>query len=328
MLNNTQTMEAAPAPAKTGGMLGRLLKYEFRATARLYLPLYLVVLALGLLGRLSLFGVPWHVSYGGEGYGSWFSAGPQLSGFWGEALAVVISLTLVAYVLAALGAFVVHFIITIQRFWKNLMGDEGYLMFTLPVSTDAILWSKAICAFVWSIATVVAVTLSVLLLCVSPELVRLMGNFIRQNISPSTWRRIWIFLTSAFPASLWAKMVLMGLLDGFEKLFVLYAAMAIGHTVNRHKVLASVGGYLAIAMVEGIVSGTLSTGLMPFLAKPVTDLPEDLLFVTEAEMAQFSTALGQMLSGTMLLGVVLSGILAAAAYLLARYLLQTQLNLE
>ena len=58
MLTNTLPIEAAPAPAKNGGMLGKLLKYEFRATVRLYLPLYLVVLVFGLLGRFSILGVP------------------------------------------------------------------------------------------------------------------------------------------------------------------------------------------------------------------------------------------------------------------------------
>ena len=37
-------------------MLRKLLKYEFRATVRLYLPLYLAVLFLALLGRLSIGG--------------------------------------------------------------------------------------------------------------------------------------------------------------------------------------------------------------------------------------------------------------------------------
>ena len=37
-------------------MLGKLLKYEFKATARMYFPLYLAVLLLALLGRLSIGG--------------------------------------------------------------------------------------------------------------------------------------------------------------------------------------------------------------------------------------------------------------------------------
>ncbi len=58
MLTNTLPIEAAPAPAKNGGMLGKLLKYEFRATVRLYLPLYLVVLLFRPLARFSTIRVP------------------------------------------------------------------------------------------------------------------------------------------------------------------------------------------------------------------------------------------------------------------------------
>ena len=42
--------------------MNKLLKYEFRATLRLYLPLYLVMLGFAVLGRFSLWGVPWEVT--------------------------------------------------------------------------------------------------------------------------------------------------------------------------------------------------------------------------------------------------------------------------
>lgn len=329
MLTNTQTIDAAPASARSGGMLPKLLKYEFRATARLYLPLYLVVLVFGLLGRFSLFGTRWNVSSGSNKYGGWYlSANPELSGFFGEVLSAVISFVLVGYVMVVLGAFVVHFIITLQRFWKNLMGDEGYLMFTLPVSTDALLWSKAICAFAWSIATGVVVLFSVFLLCGHPAVFRAIAQFLERNLSDASWWRIWTFLSHAFPFSFWVKWLSLFLVDGFSKLFLLYAAMAIGHTVKKHKILAAVGGYIAINMVEGTIASTLTATVMPFLSRSMDGLPEDFLFYTREEMALFADALGQVMGGTLLLALALSAVFGAATYLLARYLLNTQLNLE
>lgn len=331
MLTNTQTIDAAPAAATSGGMLAKLLKYEFRATARLYLPLYLVVLVFGLLGRFSLFGPRWEVSSSSnQGTILWtsFSANPELSGFFGEVLSAVISFVLVGYVMVVLGAFVVHFIITLQRFWKNLMGDEGYLMFTLPVSTDALLWSKAICAFVWSIVTGVVVVFSVFLLCGHPAVFRAIAQFLERNLSDASWRRIWIFLVNAFPFSFWVKWLSLLLVDGFSKLFLLYAAMAIGHTVKKHKILAAVGGYIAINMVEGTIASTLTAAVMPFISRSMSGLPDDFLFYTREEMALFADALGQVMGGTLLLALALSAVFGAATYLLARYLLNTQLNLE
>ena len=53
----------------------------------------------------------------------------------------IISIALVSMLIAA--AFVITLILTIQRFYKNLLTDEGYLMFTLPVSTGRLIWSQA-----------------------------------------------------------------------------------------------------------------------------------------------------------------------------------------
>ena len=42
-------------------MKRKLLKYELMATSRLYLPLYLVMVVFALLGRLSLWRLPWQL---------------------------------------------------------------------------------------------------------------------------------------------------------------------------------------------------------------------------------------------------------------------------
>ena len=65
------------------------------------------------------------------------------------------------YILMIAAAFVMCIIVTIQRFYKNLLGSEGYLMFTLPVSTTANILSKAITAFIWIIATSLVTLLSI-----------------------------------------------------------------------------------------------------------------------------------------------------------------------
>jgi len=327
MLNHTLSTEAQ-GPGGGSGMLGKLLKYEFRATARLYLPLYLVVLAFGVLGRFS-FRFPWVVISGENEYGHYAGINLDMSGFWGELVSILMTFIIVGYVLVVLGALVVHFIITLQRFWKNLMGDEGYLMFTLPVSVDALLWSKAICAFVWGIVTWVVILLSVVIICGQPTFINIIRALLGKNLSPSSAIRIHNFLSAAFPFSFWVKLVLAFVLDGFANLFVLYAAMAIGHTVRNHKVLASVGGYMAISMVVGTASGILGSALAPYLARSLgSGLPEDFFATTPEDMLVFGRAFGEMMSGTMVMGLIITVVILVVGFLLARYLLRTQLNLE
>ena len=120
-------------------MLTKLLKHEFRATARIMGPLYLVLLAVAL--------------------GFNFSARLMDSG--NCVLNMLAALVVMAYVVAITAVFIVAFILMLQRFYKNLLGDEGYIMFTLPASVHQHVWSKLIVSAVWFIATGVVVFLSV-----------------------------------------------------------------------------------------------------------------------------------------------------------------------
>lgn len=309
-----------------GRMLGRLLKYELRATARLYFPLYLAVLILAVLGRVSLFGLPWHIS-SGEEY-DFYVRLSEADGPLGDLVGTVISFILFAYVLVVLGAFVVHFIITIQRFWKNLLSDEGYLMFTLPVSTDALLWSKALSALIWSAATLLVVALSVLIR-VGPVVFQIIDNVILQNISNASWQRIEVLWIRAFPPLFWVLMLLAAVAIVFQKAFELYAAMAIGHTAKSRKILTSVGAYMGIQVIEGMANGFLSSALIPVLKQPLATLPDwDYMFLTVDDMALFADALRQTLCESMLAALLVTAFFTAAVYLVTRHILKNRLNLE
>jgi len=83
-------------------MLTKLLKHEFRATARIMGPLYLVLLAVAL--------------------GFNFSARLMDSGNF--VLNMLAALVVMAYVVAITAVFIVAFILMLQRFYKNLLGDE------------------------------------------------------------------------------------------------------------------------------------------------------------------------------------------------------------
>ena len=101
-------------------MLGKLLKQDFRATARIMLPLYVAVPVLGLFTNLIT-----HLCENQDGF--LINAISMLVSF-------VFSLSLIA-------AVVTTIVLMVLRFYRNLMTDEGYLMFTLPVSTTELIFS-------------------------------------------------------------------------------------------------------------------------------------------------------------------------------------------
>ena len=120
-------------------MLGKLLKHEFRATARVMLPLYLVLLAISLCGNFAT-RVMEHSS--------------------SQLLNLVGSLTIFAFFIGLIAVSLMSLYLMISRFHKNLLTDEGYLMFTLPVSVHGLIVSKIIVSTVWFILTGVVDVLS------------------------------------------------------------------------------------------------------------------------------------------------------------------------
>lgn len=116
----------------------KLLKYEWKACARTCLPLY---------GVLILMSFVTHLLY----------STPQNSTF-GFMLPAISSMLYMGVMMAA---FVVTAVILIQRFYKNLLGSEGYLMFTLPVTVTQHLLSKTIIAVVMIALSGIAAFLSI-----------------------------------------------------------------------------------------------------------------------------------------------------------------------
>ena len=303
-------------------MKRKLIKYELMATARLYLPLFLVMAVSALLGRLSLWQMPWVVVSEPQR----FSVGASIgrSDAMGQLLGTLATFVIFFYILVMLGALVVHFIITLQRFWKSLLGDEGYLMFTLPVTAGDLLWAKAVSAFLWSIATVLMIAAAILILLWHPRMVSAIRYQLAQ-IPPDSWGLIHQMLRSIFPPVLRPVLVIEFFVNGFGGLFLLYAAMAMGHTVRRHKVLAALASYTAITMVIGTVVSLLMGALFPILASGVSELE---LFMSTPELLLFARQMGDFLTGVWSFVLIADLATAVGTFLLARHLLTTQLNLE
>lgn len=102
-------------------MLGKLIKHDLKSTARVIPFLFLAVI---LMGAVAAVGILLEL--------------PVMEGTgW------------ILMVLSSVAAVIVTFVLVIRHFYKNLYGREGYLTFTLPVSTGRILASKFIVGTMW-----------------------------------------------------------------------------------------------------------------------------------------------------------------------------------
>ena len=137
-------------------MLAKLIKHEFKATACIFLPILGTVLVLTGAAALTVKLGGILVLPGGTGWG-----GPVL----GLASGLLCLLTFIAMMAMMTAAVVV----TIQRFYKNLLGDEGYLMFTLPVTPAQHITAKLAVGTVWTLLSLALAVLAAAALIFSNE---------------------------------------------------------------------------------------------------------------------------------------------------------------
>ena len=199
-------------------MLLKLLKYDFRAMWKQFSLIWGAALALALVNRFTLFR----------------DAGNRVRTDSGMLMFVFISVIVAMFVIAI--------IFVVNRFSKGLLGNEGYLMFTLPVRPWQLVLSKLICGTVtWVGCGVVAF--------VSPFIMAPVNWF--ELLQLSLWSEIF---TGVFRGVMKHPGVLVLLAEfclvilSFLVLLIaaMYLAMAVGHLFSRHRRLISVAVFIGL----------------------------------------------------------------------------------
>ena len=204
----------------------KLLKYEWKACARTCLPLYGVLILMSLISRM-LYVIPKNASLD----------------FMLPAIGSML------YMGVMMAAFVVTAVILIQRFYKNLLGSEGYLMFTLPVTVTQHLLSKTIIA-------VVMIGLS--------GLSALISIFIFADKMILSMDEVWQAFTGL--SNLLADLGIEGM-----ALF-LYMCIALGHLASRHRLLMSIVWYVVLSTALQVLMLMVMMGVGNAVPQPFVDL--------------------------------------------------------
>ena len=270
-------------------MLGKLFKHECRAMGRVMIPLYLVMI---FIAGLFAFNMKIGMSQ---------SARTLLQRF-----AIVTSFLFFAAVMAV---FVVMFIMVVQRFYKNLLGTEGYLMFTLPANTLQHIAGKALSAMLWIVLGILAGVASgfliVFILSDVPE-------FIKEL------QYAWSLVMGDHVKVLQIVMVVIVILLGIlESLCKIYAAIALGHQFNSHRLLMSIIAFIAFGIAE------IALTSLPVIRHWIGRASYFLSFSEQGKTATVSVIFSQSVPMliTSLIGIVLYGGMTW-------YLLDRRLNLE
>ncbi len=205
-------------------MLKKLLKHEFAATGRFLIPMYLILLVVALFDRLVI----------------------NLDIFHGV-LGVVPGFLTMAYIVSIIAIVVVTFVLLVMRFYKNLLGEEGYLMFTLPVRADQLITTKLIASMIWTFLSVLAVVASLMIAFADAETMRELAEGFRQ-----AYQELYIIFGGNLILMI-IEFILMILIGGAMNILLIYVSIAVGQLFNGHRVLGAFLSYVGIYFVTQMV---------------------------------------------------------------------------
>ena len=203
-------------------MLIKLLKYDLRGTGRILVPVWVGSTALTVLAAI--------MSSFSHSF-QWDDRHPlsiltDLFGF--TAALCMVALLLVCVFLCA------------RRFY-DLLGDAGYVYFTLPVKPWQHIASRLLNALVWTVGTLLVLVLQMVLMSGSMN-----GSVIfSMDFNPGTaigWRALY-----------GTELVLLMLESFAVGYLVLYLCMAIGAQWLQHRLLASVVTYFVLSFAGQVL---------------------------------------------------------------------------
>ena len=259
-------------------MLNKLLKYEFKSTGRTFLPIYGALLITSFLTRLFVFNKDFSNS------------------FFLSLFQVVIS-SLFGFLLMAV--FILTLVVSLQRFYKNLLGEEGYLSMTLPVRPWQHILCKSLTSLVWYIFSSIAAILAFVILAYEKGM---LGDFF--NAIVTLIRRGSLnaqILTACGEFFLFAALGILAFT------MMLYASMALGQLSANKRLLTSFGAFLALNFLVQILMGVLG------------NLAVQWVFPMSSRWA---------LNVALLLSIVVELFFLAGFFAITNYILSRKLNLE
>lgn len=269
-------------------MLDKLIEYEFKSTARWFLPLYIFTLVMAPLTRLFI----------------------SIPIFKNKFLRPIPNIFEALYVLSIVVIIVATMLLIVLRFYKSMSTEEGYLTHTLPVSSTTLIISKLIASFLWSVLAIMVSILSSILLFIEPS------DF-QEIINAFSSREMAMVLKEFDKYNISLTLLIIGGIGGilFGICFAIlkvYAAIAIGQLFNVQKLLASFVSYFLLGFVPQII-------MMIFLTITIPNV---------VHLEDFESNIGGFVNFTMFFGLAFEIVLSTIFFVITNYIFKNKLNLE
>lgn len=206
-------------------MLRKLMKYEFKATGRIMLPLYGALLGFSIINKIFI--------------------GTNMAevnmDFLGGIPAII---TMIGYFVTMVAVFVGTLFITVQRFYKNLFGDEGYLMNTIPVKSSQNIVNKLVVSMVWTIISGFIAATSIFVMAYEPGVLK---EVIREfeNIYSEIGLNVFGII----------EFIILGIVSLAHQIMMLYASLSIGQLFKSKKLLGGFAGFMILSIAQQSIIG-------------------------------------------------------------------------
>ena len=269
-------------------MLAKLLKYDFKAMFKIFLPLWGVLLVVSGINRL----------FTGAGLDA------------EQGLGLVNSLMVLLYVLLIMAVMVVTTVIIIARFYQGLLKDEGYLMFTIPVKPWQLVASKLISAVVISIISGVVALASVAIIAYFPEMGQVLAELWKMGMKnvPNFLPLVILLVVSLF----------VGIICSVSQV---YASMALGHLAGSHRVGFAVLAFIVLSVIWSTVGSVIGMFGYP-------DLTSTMISINEIEVSVDVAGISNVLLTATVWGLILDVVRCVVHLGITNYILSRRLNLE
>lgn len=269
-------------------MLGKLIKYEFKATGRILFPLYGALIIFAFINKIFM--------------GDFFNNSDTFLGNLPQVIGILV------YVGTMVAIFVVTLFIIIQRYRTNLLCDEGYLMNTLPVKPWNNILSKLIVALVWAMVSGIVAITSILILAYQKGLFSEIITLIPQLFSDISY----VAGSQGFLTIL--VVILNMFIGGISSILMIYASLSIGSLFQKRKILASFAAFIVLNIITNTLASIVQ---IPVMIKLESTIGNNL------DKSPF-----QAMNIVMVITLITMIVFSIGYFVISNYILSKKLNLE
>ena len=207
-------------------MLGKLMKHEYRATARILLPMYGIVLVLAMAANIATRFL--------------MESSIGLFQFFGISI-------FVGYTISLWAAGMLSVLLSAKRFYSSLLTDEGYVMMTLPVSVHSHVISKIMVSVSWFFLMGMVMFVSFWIVAYDVGFTATLFEIIQMLFDELTME------IAINGGAFLVEIIVLAFVSGAGVCLQFYAALAVGHSFPSYKILLSVVALVVLQWILQLV---------------------------------------------------------------------------